>query len=571
MVAPTFVAEYETVWNTTTTPKTVSVTTAVGDVLVVIGMAEGRLATLGTPTGGTGLTWTLRQEVTATPPEDWATAKVWTAVATTAETFNLSIARAGTAQQWGWIAMRWSGSDGVGASSKTNVSGGAPSLGLTTTGDNSAICVGNSDWNAIDGASRTWRTVNGAAATEQAYFRSSTSYALYAGRHNDAGTAGAKTVGLSAPSGQKYSIVAVEVLGTSGGSPQTVTPTGIATGAALGSPAITTTITTSPTGIATSAATGTPTVSTSITVSPSGIATGAATGTPSVSTTVTVSPTGIASAVAVGAPALSATITVAPSGISSATATGTPQVTTSVTVEPTGVPTGAAVGTPSVVGSGTVSPTGIPSGEQLGTPTISTTITTSPGGVATSTATGNPAITTSLTVAPSGISSGAALGTPVVTGGASSVARTMPLTLTLVAPQRNLAISPIPVRDLEVVAPERKVDLITPVRHLEINMTDTVKYGDTHSISMTITDGANVVVDLTGTTIRLLAKSGDAATVELDATLDADPTTGVVHHVLTGTLPVGTYDVEAEDTLGVVKTTSPTVGYAKLIVAQDLG
>lgn len=386
-----------------------------------------------------------------------------------------------------------------------------------------------------------------------------------------AGATGNFSHTCNSASGEPRTGVLVALRPASGGSPQTVTPTGIASSEAIGTPAAQTTVTTSPAAVPSGEALGTPTVQTSVTISPSGIAGAEALGTPAVQTTVTVSPTGISSTTATGTPTVQAAVSVSPTGIASTSATGTPQVTATVTVTPSGISTGAAVGTPSIVLGGAVSPTGIPSGEQLGTPTVSTTITTSPGGVATSTATGNPAITTSLTVAPSGISSGAALGTPVVTGGASSVARTMPLTLTLVAPQRNLAISPIPVRDLEVVAPERKVDLITPVRHLEINMTDTVKYGDTHSISMTITDGANVVVDLTGTTIRLLAKSGDAATVELDATLDADPTTGVVHHVLTGTLPVGTYDVEAEDTLGVVKTTSPTVGYAKLIVAQDLG
>lgn len=508
MAAPTFVAEYEvSSWSTTTSPKTVSVTTAVGDVLVLIGLEENRLGVLATPTGGTGLTWTLQQEVTATPTSDWCAAYVWTAVATTAETFTLSVARSGTAVAWGWICLRWSGSDGVGASSKTNVSGGAPSLGLTTTAANSAICVGNSDWNAIDGASRTWRTVNGAAATEQSYFRSGTTYAAYSGRHNDAGAAGAQTVGLSAPAGQKYSIVAVEVLGTSGGSPQTVTPTGIAIGAALGSPTVTTATTASPTGVATGAATGTPTVSTSTAVSPSGIATGGVTGSPSVSTAVTVSPTGIPPVGAVGTPVLS----------------------TAITAVPSGVPTGAALGTPGIVSSVTVSPTGIASSAQVGTPTI--------------------------------------------TGGAGGdPERNLPWTLILNAPQRAVVLTPIPVRELTVSTPIRTAELTTPIRTLEISMTNTVKFGDTHSIELTVYGGdPPLPVDLTGTSVRLLAKSGESATVELDATLDADPTTGKVHHTLTGTLPVGTYDVEVEDTVGSIKTTSPTIGYISLIVAQDLG
>lgn len=256
MPAPTFVAEYETLWTGTTTPKTASVTTAVGDVLVVVAMLENHLGTLSTPTGGTGLTWTLRQEVAASPSSDWCGVYVWTATATTAETFTLSIARGGTAVVWGFNCLRFSGSDGIGASSKTNTTG-APSLGLTTTGANSAIVVANADWAALDGTSRTWRTVNGSVGNENTYFRSSTTYGVYANRHMDAGAAGANTVGLSAPTGQSYSIAAVEVLGTSGttitGTLSTTTPK--VTASASGTERITGTVSTQ-TPPVTAAATG---------------------------------------------------------------------------------------------------------------------------------------------------------------------------------------------------------------------------------------------------------------------------------------------------------------------------
>lgn len=84
--------------------------------------------------------------------------------------------------------------------------------------------------------------------------------------------------------------------------PQTVEPTGIASGEALGSVAVTTAITVSPTGIASTTAVGTPSVSTAITVAPTGIATGEALGAPSITSAVTVSPTGIMSGAAVGSP-----------------------------------------------------------------------------------------------------------------------------------------------------------------------------------------------------------------------------------------------------------------------------
>ena len=211
MAAPVFVAEYETAWTGNPSSLSKSVTTAVGDVLVIIAGESNGGGTLGTPTDdGPGLTYTLRQSIHVST--SWADAYVWTATATSAATFNITVAKTGGTPVWGFNVLRFSGSSGIGASSKTNVSGGAPSLGITTTGANSAIVVINTDWNAVDGASRTWRTA-GSAATEVTYVKASTFVTDYGAYHADAGSAGAKTVGLSAPSGQKYSIIAVEILG----------------------------------------------------------------------------------------------------------------------------------------------------------------------------------------------------------------------------------------------------------------------------------------------------------------------------------------------------------------------
>ena len=59
---PTFVTAYSPAsdWSTTTTPKTQTVTTSTGDVLVVLGGSEDSSTTLGTPTDGTN-TYALQQ------------------------------------------------------------------------------------------------------------------------------------------------------------------------------------------------------------------------------------------------------------------------------------------------------------------------------------------------------------------------------------------------------------------------------------------------------------------------------------------------------------------------------
>ena len=213
---PTFVAEYEaSSWLNNTTPKTVTPTTVVGDVLVVVGNTEDEAVTLTTPTGNS-LTYTLQQSVTVT---DFTATYLWTAPDNTGGTgWTLSVSRAGSALEFGFTVARFSGSDGVGASSKTNVTSGAPSLDITTQQDNSAIVVISGDWSAQDGASRTWRTVNGTTPTagngfELVYARSAITHAVYVAYYPDAGTAGTKTVGLSAPGSQKYAILAVEIKG----------------------------------------------------------------------------------------------------------------------------------------------------------------------------------------------------------------------------------------------------------------------------------------------------------------------------------------------------------------------
>lgn len=208
---PTFVAEYESVWNTGTQPKAVSTTVATNDRLVIGAIAETQL-TWTAPSGG-GYTYTAGPSLN---PVNYCSSAVWTMLATSGQTYSLSVGNNSGTSWWGWNALRFSGSDGIGQTASTNTTG-APSLSITTLFDNSAIAVYVGDWNAVATA-RTWRTVNGTAPSvgngfEKTYFNDGSHYTTYAAYYPDAGTAGAKTVGLSAPSGQQYTIIAVEVRG----------------------------------------------------------------------------------------------------------------------------------------------------------------------------------------------------------------------------------------------------------------------------------------------------------------------------------------------------------------------
>lgn len=217
MAAPAFVTSYGNVYNNNTTPKTASATAANGDVLVVLGGTENGNATVSTPTGGTGITWTSRGSQPASPTNVESYCAAFSC-SPSAQSWTLSVARSGSAVNWGWSGLRFSGSDGIGAASGSDngTGSGTPSWNITTTGDNSAICVIVVDWNAADGASRTYPTVNGAAPTEVTYFRNSNAYTVYVFYYADAGTAGSKTVGVSSPGGQRWVGIAVEVLGSAG-------------------------------------------------------------------------------------------------------------------------------------------------------------------------------------------------------------------------------------------------------------------------------------------------------------------------------------------------------------------
>lgn len=216
MPAPVFVAEYESSnWTGNPATKTASVTTAPGDVLVLVaGMSNGGSTLV--PSGGTGLTWTLQQSVLVS--SSWAGAYVWTATASTAETFTLTVTLTGD-EVWGFNCLRFSGSSGIGASAKANVNA-TSTVAVTTTAANSAIAVISVDWDALDGTTRTWSS-SGGAPTERTYFRDAAWYTVYVANHPDAGSAGVKNVGTTLPMGQKVSIIGVEILAGSSNTPPT--------------------------------------------------------------------------------------------------------------------------------------------------------------------------------------------------------------------------------------------------------------------------------------------------------------------------------------------------------------
>jgi hypothetical protein len=92
----------------------------------------------------------------------------------------------------------------------------------------------------------------------------------------------------------------------------------------------------------------------------------------------------------------------------------------------------------------------------------------------------------------------------------------------------------------------------------------TVKRGDTYPITFT----ANM--DLTGATVRLLARSSQGNTIELASTIQ-DAVAGTVVHNLTGTLGIDVYEIELEVTHTGTIISFPSDGFEQLCVIPDLG
>lgn len=97
----------------------------------------------------------------------------------------------------------------------------------------------------------------------------------------------------------------------------------------------------------------------------------------------------------------------------------------------------------------------------------------------------------------------------------------------------------------------------------------TVKTGNVYPITLTVN------ADLTGSTVRLIARKRYADTVVILPCTIADATAGMIEHQLTGTLDAGDWLVEAEVTRGGEIVTFPTsqdIGpqYATLCVVPDL-
>lgn len=213
---PVFVQRIETGWVAVspTTKTTASFNVQAGDLLIAYAMGSDDLAGMYPAVFSSSpvLTWNTEEDVfLGTGSNAWIQVKSAIATATGAMTVTFAAAANSATAAFGGCVLVFRNA-AVGASNFGNASSGAASLALTTTVANSAIVFASADWNVVDGATtRVWSTINSLPPLETTYDRQVGDMTVYGGTYADAGATGSKTAGLTAPTGQKWVAVVVEV------------------------------------------------------------------------------------------------------------------------------------------------------------------------------------------------------------------------------------------------------------------------------------------------------------------------------------------------------------------------
>lgn len=179
----------------TTTPKTESVTVAANDMLVVISWIETGALNFGTPSGGTGVTYTSR--ISKVDSNLILAAQMWSAPIPSGQTYTLSQARSTGTAKWSYTAYQFTGVASIGATASASSSAIAPAtFSLTTTAANSAIVLLMTDANGAN-TTLTYSTATAGAYVEATHQNDSTLGTFYGGYYLNAGAAGAKTIGAT--------------------------------------------------------------------------------------------------------------------------------------------------------------------------------------------------------------------------------------------------------------------------------------------------------------------------------------------------------------------------------------
>lgn len=213
-MAVAFVDEHEvTSWSTAGLTKSSTFTPSAGDTLVTFASVYDITMCQLSGIAGGGLTWTNRAQIDSF--SGWGGCYIWTAPVASTASVTITVTATAASGAWGYNILRYTGVTGFGTGVTNHVNTGAPSTAITTASANSVIVWVSNDLNTVGGA-HTYLTAGVGAFTEQSFDNVASTSGIYGGFHADAGAAGAKTVGISAPTGQWWAHAALELKGSAG-------------------------------------------------------------------------------------------------------------------------------------------------------------------------------------------------------------------------------------------------------------------------------------------------------------------------------------------------------------------
>lgn len=218
-MSPTLIASYAVYANAqnTNTLTTPSFTPANGEVLIVKLATWSTTTSMSAPTGG-GQTY--QSAVIAAPGGFNPWAGIYFATVS-GSPGSMTVSSTPSASSWhSMVVERWGTAtmDATPAVNSTISGVGAPSVTVTTTADNSVISTVSGDAQSNDPTGHAYLS----AATEDGFSdghvgSNGVTYYYY----QSCGAAGAQTVGMSTPTGQKWALAAVEI--KNGATPLTLT------------------------------------------------------------------------------------------------------------------------------------------------------------------------------------------------------------------------------------------------------------------------------------------------------------------------------------------------------------
>jgi len=210
MPKPTRVGAATSNLSTTSTPKTAGpVSVLAGDKVVAIGcMADenGNVPTCAPSGGGFSMGLSASDNTAGRTP-----VFLWTGLVDVDRSLTLSFAWTSSDAPWGGAFVVYRATPGYGTAIRVNGSG-APSTPITTGQANSAVMWGCGDWAAVAGAA-AYRTEAGVFNEVGRYVGDGSQYGLAIGDHEDANAVGTYNLGMTAPAGQTWNLIGIEIKG----------------------------------------------------------------------------------------------------------------------------------------------------------------------------------------------------------------------------------------------------------------------------------------------------------------------------------------------------------------------